>query len=294
MKYFILLCLVTHSLWAETRGSVVNLTFTGGPDDYKSQSVDGAIGINDEWQIIGSYFRSDSGVAQLADEPLVSTEGRIGLDWSFHSSWNVFGEVIGRKDPYELVGQGGSLGFGVNISDYWKSKKRTRLSFLVQQIKFRQDITFVGARASLNVSRAVDQKLATVSLSQEIIDWLELGLNVSRYNYEGESDKLALATGRRRTSLGGSGPTYGLPDRAASIRLTLTLWDFMETSLIGSHTKILPEGESETKTQTIEQLFFWKDWTLGAQYISSTYTNNASGSDPSTQTFFGVILGYSW
>lgn len=294
MKILFLILAVTTSLMAETRSSQVGLAYTAGPEEYKSQSVDGIVGISEKWQLLGSYFRSDSGIAPLTGEKLISSEGRLGADWVFHPSWNVYLEAISRKDPYELYGRGGAIGVGANVSDFWNSEKRTRIALTLQQIKFEQDVTFVGARGSLNVARAVDQRLATLSVSQEILKWLELGLTLSRYNYTGESNQLAFATARRRTSLGSSGPTYGLPDQTRSLSMTLSPLEWMETSLIGSRTKLLSEGEAESKTLTIEQLFFWRDLIIGAEYTTSTFSDNVSGEDPATQSYVGGSLGYSW
>ncbi len=290
----LILSLYTFHALAENRTTQVNLAYTSGSDEYKSQNLDGTVGLSEKWQLVGSYFRSDSGVTKLLDEKLISNEARLGADWALDPSLNAFFEGIARQDPFELNGRGASLGISSTLSDFWSGKKRTRLSFSLEQIRFQQNVTFTGPRASFTINRAVTQKRGKISLNQELLDWLEMGASFSRYNYDGETNQLAFVTSRRRTMLGGNGPNYGLTDRVASLNLTIFPLDWSETTFIFSRTKLLSEDEAETKSFTISQLFIWKKWNLGFEYTSSTYTSNASGTDPSTQAFVGMSTGYIW
>ncbi len=289
-----LFCLVSLSVFAENRSSNISIGENSGSNSYKSQALDTVIGVSPEFQITGSYFQSDSGVANLGNEKLTTKEGRLGVDWKFHSSTNAFLEGIRRQDPYKLNSRGFKTGLGSNVSDFWQGKRQTRISFSVQQLSYTQTGTYSGARTTINIHRTVQQKSGTIALAQEVFDWFETRLSFTQYNYSGGSSNLSSATLRRRTAAGSGGPTYGLTDRSASLTLTFLPWEWAETSLTGTRTKILSDDNSESKSGMIAQTFFWKEWSLEIDYTQTTYTNNVSGTDPSTQNFTAVYVGYSW
>jgi hypothetical protein len=288
------LFLLSVSAFAETRVSQIDLGGSSGPDEYQSQSADAVIGVNEEWQILGSFYRSDSGIARLTGEELISTEVRVGADWKFHEDAGVNAELIRRQDPYELYGQGGLLGGHYHLSSLWKGKRKTRLGFSLQQLRFTQDVTFTGSRASLNIQKDTSQRKGTVSLQQDITDWMEASASFSRYNYDGEADNLSLITARRRTNWGGNGPNYGQSDRSTTMGLTFFPLEWMETTVSGNRTRILGDSEAESRAMTLNQVFFWKKFHLGIEYTSTTYTEGSSGTDPSTQEFWGGNFGYEW
>lgn len=289
-----LLMLLSLTAFAETRESQVSLGGTTGPDDYQSRSADALIGVGDEWQIIGSYYRSDSGKARLTNEELTSIEGRVGADWKFHENAGVYVEGIRRSDPYELKGKGAQFGGHYILSSLWKGKRKTRLSLNAQELRFSQDVTFTGPRASLNIKKDTSQRKGSISLLQEITDWMEISVNFTRYNYAGETNRLNFITARRRTSWGGAGPSYGQPDRSGSLGLTFYPWEWMETTFSGNRTRILGEDQAESQSFIVNQTFFWKGFSLGIEYVSTTYTEGSSGNDPATQEYWGSSLGYEW
>ncbi|GEM_PF-3443134 len=298
MKKMILLFSLIYGIdvhaQSKDRDTQLNLSFSSGADQYQAQNIDSSLGINSEWQLLGSYFRSDSGVADNTNEKLISTEGRIGIDWAFHRSWSTYIELIGRQDPYELIGRGVGLGFSTNISDLWQGERLTRLSVSIQNINYEQNLTIDGTYVDLEVQRTVSQKVATLIFEQEILDWLEIGASYSRYNYSGESDQLALVTSRRRSSIGSNGPTYGLPDRSFSLSTTIYPLEWMETTFTGGRTKLLPEGEAESRSLSFNHNFLWKAWSLGLDFSSVTFTGDVSENDEDTQQFLGGSMGYRW
>lgn len=277
---------------AESRFSNVGLTRTNGPDEYSSVALDGLIALGDKWAFTASAFQSDSGVANFLDEELVSTEVRLGANWQMTPTWNLAAEVISRQDPYEVRGRGAGISIGSKISDFWQGKKDTVLKFKVEQLRYSQELTLQGPFVTLEVDRAVTQKSAVIALDQEFADWISASLTHTRYNYTEEANKLALTTARRRTSLGGNGPTYGLPDRISALEFVLYPLEWLETRLGVARSKIL-EDDTVIKTNSIGLSLFWKSWQLDVDGSQTDY-GDSSGDDEEKQNYVSLGIGYTW
>ncbi len=288
-----LFLLLLSSLYAaENRVSNVALTGTNGPEEYQAVSLDGLIALDDKWALSASLFQSDSGVANFRDEELISKEGRLGADWQLSPIWNVAAELIARQDPYEVRGRGAALSTRAVVSDYWQAKRATTLKLKVEQLRYSQDLTLQGAFASLEVERDITQKSAMLMVDQEFTDWLSASLSHTRFNYTEDANKLAVTTARRRTSIGGQGATYGLPDRVNQLEVVLTPWEWSELRVGTSRSKIL-DNETETKTNSLGVSFFWESWQLDLDGSRTDY-GDTSGDDEPEQDYFSAGIGYSW
>lgn len=290
----VLLFLLCLPAIAENRISQIDLGGNTGPDGYQSRFADAVIGVSETWQIVGSHYHSDSGTARLTDEELTSTELRLGADWKFHEDAGVNAEIIRRKDPYDLYGKGALFGGHYVLSSLWKGKRETRLGLSIQELRFTQDVNFTGARTSFNIQQDTSQRKGTISLGQQLTDWMDGNASFSRYNYDGEAERLSFITARRRTNIGGNGPAYGQSDRSTTLGLTFFPLEWMETSVTGNRTRILGDEEAESRSITLNQVFFWKKFHLGIEYASTTFTEGSSGNDPQTQEYWGANFGYEW
>jgi hypothetical protein len=290
-----LVFLFKFSAAAENRSSQLTAAAMSGENSYKSYTIDTQLGLTEKWQATGSYFYSDSGQATNTTEQLISQELRLGADFEFHPSWGSFIEVISREDPYALLGRGAAAGVSNNLSDYWNGKLLTRISINVERIRYSQNVTLVGSRASLNIQREINQSKRSVGLDQELAQWLFLRLLYSSYSYDDSTSQLGLATSRRRTNFSGQkAPSYGLPDKSTSASFALSPWDWGETTITSNKTTFLTDTKSKSNSWTIEQVFFYKKWELGMAFTKTKFQDGASGTDDADQTYSQITLGYNW
>ncbi len=287
---FIIL-LLTSLFTLASYASDVGLSGTRGPDDYQALSVDALVGIKNGWSLTGSYFQSDSGVGALKEE-LISKSGRIGVDWEMNPTWDFAAEVIGRQDPYEVRSRGAALSVRSVISDFWKSKLATTLSLKFEQLKYSQDLTLQGPRASFEIDREITQKSGTVTLDQELALWLSAFFSHTRYNYSDGVGKLTRTTARRRTSFGGRSANYGLPDYVNTFGIDLAPWEWSALHLSTARSKVL-NNDTEIKTNSVGITFYWKSWQLDLEGSRATY-GDVSGKDNPTQDYSSLGITYSW
>lgn len=287
------LIFVTAALCAETRPSNLSARHTQGPDDYLAYALDGVVGLNEDWSAQLSAFRSDSGVAELGDEELVSQELRLGADWQVSPTWGAAFQFISRRDPYELNARGVALAARSVVSDWWQGKRDTTVRLRFEQLSYTQDLSVEGRLRTLEVQRNVQQRAGTVALEHELLDWLSASLSHTRYNYSEESSQLALSTSRRRAAwAGSSGISYGMPDRSSTLELVLTPLTWAEARISTNRSRVIDE-ETETKTHVLGLSFFWKDFELELEAAQTDY-GDLSGDEEEKQTFVTAGLGYGW
>ncbi|MDH4467163.1 MAG: hypothetical protein QE271_03825 [Bacteriovoracaceae bacterium] len=287
--------LIEFSAHAENRSSQLSASAMNGENNYQSYNLTSQIGFSEKWQATGSYFYSDSGQATNTTEQLISQELRLGADFQFHPSWGSFAEVISREDPYALYGRGAAAGISNNLSDFWKGKLLTRLSLNVERIRYSQNVTLVGNRASLNIQRGVNQSKRSIGLDQELSQWTMLRLVYSNYSYDESTSQLGLATSRRRTNFSGQrGPSYGLPNKSTSLTFVFNPWEWGETTISGNKTTFLTDTESKSNSWTVEQIFFYKKWELGIAFTKTKFLDDSSGTDDANQNYTQISLGYHW
>jgi hypothetical protein len=287
----LILILLTSLFTTLSIASDVGITGTQGPDEYQALSVDALVDLSKKWSLNGSYFQSDSGVG-LLNEKLVSKSGRLGLGWEMNQTWNFAAEFVSRQDPYEVKGRGAALSLRSVVSDFWKSKSATSLSLKIEQLKYSQDLTLRGPRASFEIDREITQKSGTVTLDQEFTLWISASLSHTRYNYSDGVGKLTRTTARRRTSFGGRSANYGLPDYVNTFGIELTPWEWSALHLTTTESKVL-NNETKIKTNSIGVSFYWKSWQLDIEGSRSIY-GDVSGKDNPTQDYSSLGISYSW
>ncbi len=275
-----------------SRPSSFLVTGSKGPDSYQSLAVDMTVGITPSWSMNGSFFQSDSGVATLLNEKLISKEERLGADWQISKVWGTTFGVIGRQDPYEIISQGGYLSARADINHWWKGKKSTTISLKGEFLKIAQDLQVKGKFVTLTVKKYLEQKNSYISLNQEIVDWLYISLSHNRYSYSEESSSLGLTSAAKRTSMGGGALSYGYPESSNKLEFIVTPLEWLEVRLGGSTTNTLGSS-SKTQTATLGTSFFWDKFQFDVEFSKTDY-GSSSGSQSSNQSYNSIGLGYNW
>lgn len=296
MKLLVLLTLfVSQNLLAVeslNRPSFFSLSGTRGPDSYQSYIIETKVGLDPNWSIGGSYFQSDSGVATLLNEPLISKEIRADIDWQINKTWGLAIGAISRQDPYEIIGQGAFLSASANISDWWKGKKKSTLKINYESLRITQDVVLQGRFVSFNIQKDLEQKNTSINFDQEIVDWLVISLNHSQYSYSEKTNDLALTTSKRRTAWGGSSTSYGYPEVTNSLEFQMSPKDWIDLRLGASQTKILG-NDSKTKSSGGGLTFYWESFQIDMDYSRTDY-GSTSGTSQQVQDYSTLGLGYNW
>jgi hypothetical protein len=287
-----LLFLISNLSFAETRSSMISLSGTQGPDDFKSGSLSSTIGINEDWAAKLSFFQSDSGVADILEEKLISSELRLGGDYQINLMWGVEFGVVGREDPYEVEGRGGYLGGRVVLSDFWGGKRETSLNLRIERMRFTQSLTVEQTLRTYEIETSINQEFIQLGLDQDIFLWWLLYFSHRKYNYSDESSRLVVTSARRRTSFSGSRNNYGLPDNDILAGFQFLPYEWLEINLDTSRTKLVEQDEI-TKSNSLTTTFLWSDFSLDLS-VSLTDFGDASGEDQEKQTFYTIGLAYSW
>lgn len=290
--FLFLLILVTMPSFAETRSSMISLSGTQGPDDFKSGTLSSTIGVNQDWAAKFSFFQSDSGVADVLDEKLISSELRLGGDYQINPTWGIEFGVVGREDPYEVQGRGAYLGGRVVISDFWGSKRETSLNFRIERMRYSQSLTVEQTLRTYEIETSINQESLQIGLDQEIVLWWLGYVSHRKYNYSDESSRLVVTSARRRTSFSGSRNNYGLPDNDTLVGFQFLPFEWFELNLETSRTKLVEQDEI-TKSNSLTTTFLWSDFSIDLS-VAFTDFGGASGEDQEKQTFYTAGLAYSW
>lgn len=300
MKYILILCLLSFTTFLhgsesqkDVRPSSFMSTLSKGSDNYQSFLLDTTFGLNPEWSISGSYFQSDSGVATLLNEELISKEEQISTSWKIDKTWTLGLGIIARQDPYEINSNGGFLSVNTNINNWWKGSKNTSLTLKAEILKVTQDLQVQRRFVNLNIYKTLKQKNAYISLNQELLDFLSVSLSHNRYTYSNESSNLGFTTATRRISTGGGGAlSYGYPESRNSLDFYITPLDWLELRLGGSIIKTLG-SDSKTQTMTIGTSFYWENFQIDTVFSKSDY-GTSSNNQSSEENYTSIGLGYNW
>ncbi len=172
-----------------------------------------------------SYFKSDSGLASLLNEELISKEQRLGLDWNINKYWGTAFGITARQDPYETVSQGGNLSVRSDINHWWKGKRNTTVTLKGEFFKVAQDLEVQGKVLKIKVYKYLEQKNFTASINQEFLDFLTVTFSHSTYSYSEEVSQLDLFVLSKRISMGAGAFSYGYPESSNSLELVLLPYD---------------------------------------------------------------------
>lgn len=284
--------LMSEDSISDKRSSNVLGTFSKGPDSYQSFVLDATLGLNSSLSLNGSFLKSDSGVATLLNEELITNEERFGADWKINKTWGTTFGIIARQEPYEINSKGGYLSINSNISHWWDGKRNTYISLKGEYLNITQKLQAQGRFVTINVNKQLEQRNAYLSLNQEIFDYLLISVAHNRYSYSEESSSLGLTTATRRITSGAGALSYGHPDTTNKLEFIFIPSEWLEVRLAASQTKIL-STDSKSKTAIIGTSFFWNSFQLDAEYSKTDY-GTSSGTQDSKQSYTSVGLGYNW
>jgi hypothetical protein len=161
---------------SKRRGSSLELKSEIGKDSLNALSVYSFLGATKSTGVTLLYQKLKR------ENDYKSTEFQVGLDTIFNSSFSMFLTVGRRKEPGEIVGTGGELGFSLIPSDIWDAQKATILKLAYQIINWRRAMTLRARRLS--------QRAYTVGVMQEVLRSLTVSLNYKKFKYSTDPQEL--------------------------------------------------------------------------------------------------------
>jgi hypothetical protein len=261
-----------------SRSSGVELMFFGAANDYRNFRLGLDLGLGADWQLnFNASNESSTGVE-------AATSGGIGANTYLGDSWQLRFGVNGRREPNDVFATGLTGGLDWNVSDLWKAKLLSTISFDLSWTQYRQSTSRKGGRLLLVT---VPLNSVTLGLSQQLSQSIELFFNGTSYSYGSSTpEQLSAALSNSKISLSGLLQVVdGLPKSNVSLGASLILGDWTLSPSVYRTTLAYD--------QTLTGLSVPIDWSLGQHW---TLSLELAGSQSGGQSngMFGVGARYSW